>query len=270
MSDNRPVVTLTTDFGSVDGYSGIVKGVLIGLAPQVSIVDISHEVKRWDIKAAAWILANSYQYFPSGTVHLAVVDPGVGTSRRPIAIVCRSGAFVGPDNGIFSFVLDRERDAQAYTLTNADTWLKPVSATFHARDIFAPVAARLASGWQAESLGEITDMETLVRLPVPPLRSQLGCLEGEVVYVDCFGNLISNIPASMVSPGARCFLDGRALGALAVTYDSAPAGSVVVIAGSHGFIEIAMSQGPADCELNAGPGSKLKLEAGGAHFPASS
>src|SRR4029434_4312013 len=169
LANKRPIVTLITDFGTVDGYAGVVKGVLLSLAPDLQIVDITHEVEPWNICAAAWIAANTCKYVPNGTVHVAVVDPGVGTSRRAIAVVSDACTFVGPDNGIFSAVTAGSTGLSVYELTKKEFWLSPVSATFHARDIFAPVAARQATGTTASKLGKKIEPETLVKLPLPPV-----------------------------------------------------------------------------------------------------
>ncbi len=260
MTDRQPIVTLLTDFGSTDGYTGVVKGVLLSLAPNVQIVDVTHDVDPWDVQAANWIIANTYRYFPTGTVHVAVVDPGVGTARKPIAIVAGEGTFVGPDNGIFSSVIAALANAEIYELTEPEFWLSPVSATFHARDIFAPVAARLATGTNAGRLGKRIGSETLTRLPCPQVVQGEGWVEGQIVYVDRFGNLISNIPISLAHPGAGCVVDGRNIGYLAITYGSAGKGEAVVVPGSHGCVEIGLSQGSAASALKAAVGSTVRME----------
>lgn len=260
MTERQPIVTLLTDFGSADGYAGVVKGVLLSHTPDVCIVDLTHDVGPWNVQAADWIIANSYRYFPRWTVHMAVVDPGVGTQRRGLAIVTGAGTFVGPDNGIFSSVVGCEADAQAYQLTEPEYWLSPVSATFHARDIFAPVAARLAGGIEASRLGKRIEPGTLARLPCPQVARGHGWVEGQVAYVDRFGNLISNIPVSLIDQGAACLLDGREIGTLATTYGSAPAGQVVVVPGSHGCIEVGVARGSAAGSLKAGVGSAVRME----------
>jgi hypothetical protein len=260
LANKRPIVTLITDFGTVDGYAGVVKGVLLSLAPDLQIVDITHEVEPWNVSAAAWIAANTYKYFPNGTVHVAIVDPGVGTSRRPVAVVSAAGTFVGPDNGIFSAVTAGAKGLSVYELTEKKFWLKPVSATFHGRDIFAPVAARLATGITASQLGKKIEAETLVKLPLPPVVCGENWVEGQIVYEDRFGNLISNIPLSLTATGAGCLVDGKKIGALSYTYASAAGGQPLAVPGSHGFVEIGLPLGSAASALKAGVGSAVRLE----------
>ena len=262
MADKGPIVTLITDFGTTDGYAGVVKGVLLSLAANLMIVDITHDVEPWNIRAAAWIAANTYKYFPAGTVHLAVVDPGVGTARRPIAVVSDAGTFVGPDNGIFTAAAASEKALAAYELTEKEFWLKPLSATFHARDIFAPVAARLATGTPAHRLGTRIDAETLVKLPSPQIVCGQDWVEGEIVHVDRFGNLISNIPVSATAAGATCLVNGQRIGALTSTYGSTSGGQPAVVPGSHGFVEIGVTEGSATSALHAGVGSAVRMESG--------
>lgn len=261
MSEIKAIVTLTTDFGSVDGYTGQLKGVLLQFAPRVTVVDISHEVKPGDIQAAAWIVSSAYSYFPSGTVHVAVVDPGVGSQRRAILLVCDAGAFVGPDNGIFSPVIEREQQLAAFDLNNPEYWLHPVSSTFHGRDIFAPVAGRLASGLAPEKLGTAIDVDTLSRLPDKTFSCGAGWVEGEVVYIDRFGNLITNIPAALAGQGDRCLIDGKQVARVATTYASGEPGQALAIAASHGRLEIAVGRGSAADLLGARIGSVVRVEA---------
>ncbi|HEY9868201.1 MAG TPA: SAM-dependent chlorinase/fluorinase [Candidatus Obscuribacterales bacterium] len=262
MRESTAIVTLTTDFGSVDGYTGQLKAVLLNFAPRATVVDISHEVKPGDIQAAAWIVSSAYSYFPRGTVHVAVVDPGVGSQRRAILLVCDAGAFIGPDNGIFSPVIEREKQLAAYDLNNPDYWLHPVSSTFHGRDIFAPVAGRLASGLAPEKLGTTIGVETLTRLPDKTFSCGKGWVEGEIVYIDRFGNLITNIPASLAAQGDKCFIDSRQVARVASTYASGEPGQALAIAASHGCLEIAVCRGSAADLLGARVGSAVRLEAG--------
>jgi S-adenosylmethionine hydrolase len=242
--ERPPVITMTTDFGLHDGYVGTMKGVIHTLLPDAAVVDISHAVGPQQIHEAAFILYRAYRYFPASAIHIAVVDPGVGTSRRPIVLVTRHGTFVGPDNGIFTYVLRAEqasvRDPEmadrpawvggmwgvapnwagdepsrgddedayglprAYHLDNPDYWLASVSSTFHGRDIFAPAAAHLASGAQPERMGGPISADSLAMLPTgaPRIhRSSRGTtIVGQIVYMDHFGNIITNLPERLLAP----------------------------------------------------------------------
>src|ERR1041384_1514346 len=186
------IITLTTDFGMADWFVGSMKGVILGIEPRATIVDIAHEVPPGDIRAGGFALAASYRCFPRQTVHLAVVDPGVGSSRQAIAVRTADYWFVGPDNGVLSFALMQEKMLLEIRRLDNDVYSrKPVSSTFHGRDIFAPVAARVALGVEADALGQ--KLEDYVRLPWPPTKFELNVVTGEVVYIDRFGNAITNI-----------------------------------------------------------------------------
>ena len=189
----RRIITLLTDFGTTDYFVGAVKGVILSADPETHIVDITHEIPPQDIEAAAFTLLAAHSSFPAGTIHLAVVDPGVGSSRRPIVYKCMT-FFVGPDNGVFSYVCDRSTvsPAKTFHLTNEKYFRKRVSETFHGRDVFAPFAAALASGVKPNELGApITDM---VRLPsLTPVTTRGGEIKGRVIHIDRFGNCITNI-----------------------------------------------------------------------------
>lgn len=261
MSESTAIITLTTDFGSVDGYTGQLKGVLLQFAPRATVVDISHEVKPGDIHSAAWIVSSAYRCFPSGSVHVAVVDPEVGTQRRAILLVCDAGAFIGPDNGLFSPVIEREKQLTAYDLNKPQYWLHPVSSTFHGRDIFAPVAGRLASGLAPDKLGTAVDVDTLARLPEKTFSCGAGWVVGEIVYIDRFGNLITNIPASQAGQGDKCFVDGKQVACVVATYASGEPGQVMAIGASHGCLEIAVCRGSAADLLDARVGSPVRVEA---------
>ncbi len=258
-NDGPALITMTTDFGSVDGFAGTVKGVILGIAPKARIIDLSHEVAPGDIAAASWILKTSWSYFPPGSIHLAVVDPGVGGSRRPLIIEAETAAFIGPDNGIFSFLYSGGLKVKAYELENDRYRLSPVSATFHARDIFGPAAAHLTIGVSAGELGAEIEVGGLVRLPALELLTAEDGIHGRVEYVDRFGNLITNIPSDAPPAGAVCFVEGRQAGHLRRSYASVAAGEPVVVAGSHGVLEIAVNRGRA-CEFFAcGAGAAVRV-----------
>ncbi len=198
------MVTLLSDFGLQDVYVGVIKGVIAQINPDLQVIDLTHQIPPQNIAAGRFCLMNAAPYFPAGTVHLAVVDPGVGTARRAIALQLPQGYFVGPDNGLFSGVLSlaaTEPDAEiiAVELTNSNYWRSPQpSTTFHGRDIFAPVAAHLACGIPLECLGDPINPATLVQLSLPDCTVTDGEIEGSIQYIDQFGNLITNIPAEVV------------------------------------------------------------------------
>ena len=189
----RPLITLLTDFGTRDAYVGSLKGVILSLNPEVRLVDLSHEVDPQDIRAGAFMLAEAAAYFPPGTIHLAVVDPGVGSRRRALAARCRGHYWVGPDNGLFHLIFNRAPDLAMVSLENPAYFRPRVSATFHGRDIFAPVAAHLSLGVDLDDFGpRVTDPVSLA-FPEPEFGPET--IQGEIISVDRFGNLISNIPA---------------------------------------------------------------------------
>lgn len=251
------IITLTTDFGLADGYVGVMKGVILGIAPHVVMVDLTHEVAPQNIRQAAFILATAVAYFAPGTIHLAVVDPGVGTPRRPLLVVTPRARYVGPDNGIFSQAL-AEPNAQAWELDQPAYWLSTVSRTFHGRDVFAPIAAHLAAGVPPERLGRrIYDP---VSLPLSaPRRHADGHISGEVIHVDRFGNLISNIPAGWITPGAWSCRIADQVAPLVGSYAEVPEGALAGLVGSAGAVEVAVRNGNAARRLNVEIGEKVEL-----------
>ena len=238
------IVTLTTDFGLADGYVGIMKGVILGIAPAARLVDLSHKIAPQNVRQAAHVLVRAAPFFPAGTVHLVVVDPGVGGERRPLLVRTATATYVGPDNGLFTAALDQPR-AQAFALDRPDFWLAEVSRTFHGRDIFAPVAAYLARGVPAEALGR--PIPDALRLSLPePERTAGGHIAGEVVYTDHFGNLITNIPGDWV-PGLRwqVRVAGRQIDGLHTTYAEGAPGELMALVSSGSTLEIAVRDGNA-------------------------
>ncbi len=191
------IITLTTDFGLDDIYVGIMKGVILSINPACTIVDITHAVTPRDIAAGAFALESSCPYFPAGAIHMAIVDPGVGSGRRALVVETERSLFVGPDNGIFSFALSAPGLKAVYALTSTDYFLPDMSATFHGRDIFAPVAAHLSKGVQPEHMGRRIDDPVILPQAVPVMRGA-GILEGCIVHIDRFGNLITNISRVML------------------------------------------------------------------------
>jgi S-adenosyl-L-methionine hydrolase (adenosine-forming) len=270
MPENK-IITLLSDFGLKDVYVGVMKGVIAQINPRLTVIDLTHEIPPQNLAAARFNLMNAYPYFPAGTVHVAVVDPGVGSHRRGIALQIDAGFFVGPDNGLFSGVLHQTRVLAAVELTNPEYWRAPIpSTTFHGRDIFAPVGAHLASGVSLEQLGEGIDPKTLVQLAIPDRTATASGIAGYIQYIDHFGNLVTNIPGAEVqgktwsvvvrdSP-TKMLRDSEAvatLGASALrqsadrtipssqTYSSCPLGEVLALIGSHGWVEIAVNGGNA-------------------------
>jgi S-adenosylmethionine hydrolase len=250
-----PVITLLTDFGTTDSYVGEVKGTLARLAPAASLVDISHDIPPGDVRAGAFVLSRVWARFPSGTVHLVVVDPGVGTSRAALAGQCEGHWFVGPDNGVLTPFLRQE-----VAVVELPT---PVGAspTFHARDLFAPAAAALAQGAALDSLGpRLPRAPTL--LPIPAPHHEAKSLVGEVLYVDRFGNLISNIPGERVPEAGTIEVEGMDLGTLHRTFGDVPSGALLAYVGSGGTVEIAVRDGSAARRLGMGVGGRIRIRLG--------
>lgn len=256
------IITLTTDFGARDWFVGTMKGVILRIHSRATIVDLTHEIPPGDIRAGAFVLAAAAHFFPKGTVHVAVVDPGVGGARKAIAVQTANGFFVGPDNGVLSWALAREKIKSIRRLENDRYFLRPVSRTFHGRDIFAPVAAHLSRGVSIEKLGPAR--KDFIRLPWPKPRVAPGSIEGEVIYIDRFGNGITNLANASVSPrrGHEVWIGRRRLGAVKLFYQSVPAGQAVVVPGSSGFLEIAVHGGSAADELGLVPGARVNLRRG--------
>ena len=199
-SHSRPVIALMTDFGMGDGDVGVMKGVIAGITPDALIIDITHDVAPQNVPSGAWILASAYRYFPKNTVHICVVDPGVGSNRRAIAVHAGDWYFVGPDNGLFSYVLAEQPIHAAILLSNSTYHLPYISSTFHGRDIFAPVGAYLARGLAEtfHELGTPLDPKTLQRLEVGHATRRGTAIDAHIVHIDKFGNLITSIPLTMV------------------------------------------------------------------------
>ena len=274
---SRPLLIFTTDFGLTDAYAGVMKGVALGINPELRFIDLTHQIAPQNVAQGAFVLGLGYRYFPADAIHVAVVDPGVGTSRRPILLQTPHGSFVAPDNGLLSRVLsDYLPDPstsletvevppvlRAFHLTNPDYWRHPVSSTFHGRDVFTPVAAHLSLGVAPESLGELTT--ELEWLPLTPYRVTPEGVGGEIIYCDVYGNLISNIPASLLEGGEldEVRIRGRSIRRLSATFlDTAVGASrpdLVALIGSHGYLEVAVPSGSAAATLSAGPGEPLTV-----------
>lgn len=268
------IITLTTDFGTTDGYVGTMKGVILGISPGVTLVDISHQVRPQDIRGGAFVLESACPYFPPDTIHVVVVDPGVGGHRRILAARTLHATFVGPDNGVLSWALDRDRIQSIVSVTRPEYWLYAVSRTFHGRDVFAPVAAHLSRGVPIEELG--VPIEDPVRLPRPLPRLEAdGAVSAEVMYVDHFGNMvttvivdpknhcITNLPdvvhGTHLSETTRIEILGQRIGPLERSYAAAALGELVAVVGSSGHLELAVRDGSAADTLKAHVGTPVRV-----------
>ena len=316
-NERPPVITITTDFGQYDGYVGTMKGVIYTLLPDAQVVDISHEIAPQQIHEGAFILYRAYRYFPATAVHVAVVDPGVGSSRRPIVLTTSHGTFVGPDNGIFTYVLRaeqapaehpgsasrpawaggmwgvapdwagektplREQPAtharhdqahgmpRAYHLQSSDFWLSSVSSTFHGRDIFAPVAAHLASGAHPDRMGTPVALDSLVTLPVgAPRVSAAGgkaTVIGQILHLDRFGNIITNLPDRLLAPLLQdatsipiIEVGDHKITGLANSYADVREGQPVAMMGSEGLLEIAVRNASASQRMKVRIGDSVRI-----------
>lgn len=252
------IVTLLTDFGLTDPFVGIVKGVILGINPEVRLVDLTHDIPPQDILAGSLGLEAAAPFFPPGTIHLAVVDPGVGGERRPLAVEAGGHAFVGPDNGLFTFLWDRPA-VRAVACSNPAYHLPSVSPTFHARDLFAPVAARLSLGLPLSRLGP--PVEDPVKLPWPRPRQHGDAESGEILYVDRFGNLMTNLVLSESREGTEIVIEvaGVKIPRLSPYYGATRPGEVGAIVGSTGRIEIFLNGGSARERLGVGRGAPVRM-----------
>ncbi|MCX5874896.1 MAG: SAM-dependent chlorinase/fluorinase [Deltaproteobacteria bacterium] len=253
------IITLTTDFGLEDEYVGVLKGVILGLAPQARLIDLCHTIRPQDVRQAAFILQAAAPYFPKGTIHLAIVDPGVGTNRQLLAVRAMGQFFLGPDNGILSPFLHDPLFEEAIYIDCPEHYLTPLSATFHGRDILAPIAAALANGIGLSSLGNRTLKEKLIKLASPTLQIDRihGNIAGSVIHIDHFGNLTTNIhqrdlagltadPASI-----QIFHKQQQVTGLTSDYASGPNGRFLALIGSRGYLELAVANGNAARILGA-------------------
>jgi len=257
-----PIITLTTDFGARDGYVGAIKGVILSIAPQSTIVDIAHGIPPQDVAAGAVALAQAAPLYPAGTIHVAVVDPGVGGQRADILVEAGGHFYIGPDNGVLSLVARGPR--QIFRIESGDFRREPVSPTFHGRDVFAPTAARLAAGARAMDVGPIVD--AMVEIGRPPTRRGPGVIEGEVIHVDGFGNLITSLPGEVLAGAPETDIGvevdaGEGLFAPLVgrTFSDVDPGALVAYVGSGGQVEIARRDGSAARRMDASRGTVVRV-----------
>lgn len=261
-------MVLTTDFGLQDPYVGVMKGVALGINPLVPIIDLTHQIRPQNVAQGAFVLGSSYRFFPPGAIHVVVVDPGVGTDRNALLLLTPRGRFLAPDNGVLSHVLrdyldeppgqsgeiDVPAALAAYRLTNPRYWLHPVSRTFHGRDVFAPAAAHLSLGVHPNDLGEPLKLLSWLPSPLPGRAGNI--IQGEIVNVDHFGNLVTNIPAPMLEgfSGVDVKIRGRVIHGLIPTFHGGPEAlkdGLVALVGSHGYLEAAVRDGSAAMLLGA-------------------
>jgi S-adenosylmethionine hydrolase len=259
----RPIITLTTDYGTNDHLVGTLKGVILKISPDATIVDITHNVTPYDLLDGALAIGSSYSYFPPRTIHVVVVDPGVGTDRRPLLVSGETQYFVAPDNGVLSLVYEREESILVRHANVEHYYLQPVSKTFHGRDVFAPVAAWLAKGSQAAAMGdEITDYK---KFSMPRPKAADGVVKGVVLRVDSFGNLVTNfrpedLPAAALESGAvQLQVGAQTITRLVDTFAKGNPGEAFAYIGSNGFVEIGVNKGSAAKSLNAGRGVAVRL-----------
>ncbi|MBD2356124.1 SAM-dependent chlorinase/fluorinase [Tolypothrix sp. FACHB-123] len=254
------IVTLLSDFGDRDIYVGVMKGAIAQINPNLKVIDLTHQIPPQNIVAARFCLMNAYPYFPTGTVHIAVVDPGVGSSRRAIALQFAGGFLVGPDNGLFSGILSQNIAIAAVELTNCNYWRTPQpSNTFHGRDIFAPVGANLASGVPIQELGTAIDPATLVQLNISECQQTPSGVLGCIQYIDHFGNLVSNIPGSYVQGKNWCVQVGGLTIPGAETYSHVKRGEAIALVESNGWVEIAINNGNAHLQLQLNLQDSLEI-----------
>ncbi|MDH5695893.1 MAG: SAM-dependent chlorinase/fluorinase [Dehalococcoidia bacterium] len=267
---------MTTDLGLADAYVAAMKGVMLGINPEAKLVDICHTIRPQNIAQAAFVLSRAYPFFPEGTIHVVVVDPGVGTRRRAIILRTKAADFVAPDNGVLSYVIQQasvkpaggsinqqkielEPGLQAVAITKPQFWRSPVSSTFHGRDIFAPVAARLSLGFPPTDFGEAITSVTMLPLP-QPYQAADGSVVGHIIHIDSFGNLITDIKSDVLPQSKQAItieVGNQLISGLSRTY--AEGSGLLALIGSDGYLEVAVKGGSASTFLGAEVGDKVKV-----------
>lgn len=260
-----PAIVLLTDFGFRDSYVGVMKGVIRTISRSAEIIDLSHNIMPQDVAEAAFVLSASYRYFPPETIFVCVVDPGVGTDRAVLCMQAAGKVFLAPDNGLLSVIEEEAGREEVRKVTERKYFLAEPSSTFHGRDIFAPVAAHLAQGVELQKLGPVQRYIRKLRLP-KPIRAADGSLRGEIIYIDQFGNLITNIRGATLTrepegPGeqVQVRVKRREVTGLAGTYGDRDAGELLALVGSSGYLEIAVNQGSAAQLLGCEKGDSVTL-----------
>lgn len=259
-------IFLLTDFGTADTYVGIVKAVISSIAPFSHIVDLTHEIPPQDVRAGAFALMTAAPYLPDDAIVVAVVDPGVGTERRPIAVQVGTRTFVGPDNGLLSWAVGDGANAKIVVLDRAQFWLPNVSATFHGRDIFGPVAAHLATSVRLSWVGTPTDAMVTIPFPGPQVTrdeaDQIQSVTGEIIHADRYGNLISNLRTDDLPADPWVSIGKRVIAGLSPNYQSTGTGPLIALIGSAGLLEIARPNGSAAKHLDVGVGAAVTITGG--------
>jgi S-adenosyl-L-methionine hydrolase (adenosine-forming) len=257
-----PVITLTTDFGTSDGYVAQMKGVILSIKPDATIVDVTHEIEPFSILDGALVLKGVSRFYGQGTIHVAVVDPGVGGSRRGIVTMAEGQFYVGPDNGLFSLILASATSSEAREIRNAELTLPDPHPTFHGRDVLAPVAAHLAAGASFKVVGPV--VEDPVTLAIDQPKRLEHSLEGEVIYIDRFGNLTTNIEAGMLPEPVDTVEMGKVrIRGLSTFFDQVPDKEALALINSFGFLEIAVNRGNASRQFGMERGARVRV-----HFKA--
>jgi S-adenosylmethionine hydrolase len=256
------IITLTTDFGTDDHLVGAMKGVILKINPDVTIVDITHKVTPFDLLDGALTIGAAYAYFPPKTIHVVVVDPGVGTERRPLLVSGQNQYFIAPDNGVLSLVYEREQNVVVRHANVEHYYLQPLSKTFHGRDVFAPVAAWLAKSWQSGSMGD--EIQDYKKMALPRPKKAAGGLKGLVLKIDSFGNLVTNfraddLPAEAQNGAFKLQVGTQAVGRLVDTFARGKAGEPIAYLGSSGYLEVAINKANAARTLNVGRGAPVIL-----------
>ena len=248
----RSFVTLTTDFGLSDHYVGVMKGVIAGIAPDVGVIDITHDVPAFNVPEGAFAIAQAYRWFPTGTTHVVVVDPGVGSSRRAVAARVGGHLFVAPDNGVLSFVLERDPEFEMRAI-DARHGLAEISRTFHGRDLFAPAAARLMAGLRFDHVGPRVREPLMLHSMEPTAR------RGRVLHVDRFGNLVTNFRAGQLGSREGLQVGAGTVFAMAESYAEAPVGAPFLIEGSSGYLEVSINRASAAQLLGVRAGTEITI-----------
>ncbi len=263
-----PIVTIISDFGLRDEYAGVIKGVILSICPSVSIIDITHQIDPQDIPQAAYLIPSVYRFFPQGTVHLVVVDPGVGGERDILAVSHEGHIFIAPDNGVLTLLMSRGKTGTIVRINNADYFLKSVSTTFHGRDIFAPVSAHIISGTALKDLGKRIECEDIIRLEDLGCRiSETGELFGKIISIDRFGNLTTNIDSNSLTVVCRSEFKRRLqirigahrISGLSERYSNVALNTPLALIGSRNYLEIAVNCGSAEKYFKAQKGDSVQV-----------
>ena len=257
------IITLTTDFSWQDGFVGAMKGVMLSINPNLNIIDLAHNLPRQEVFVGAMLLRNVCKFYPKGSIHVVVIDPGVGSNRKAIVAVADNATFVVPDNGLLSFVNQTMPIREIYSIENPALQMEKISPTFHGRDVFAPVAAHLSLGKLAQEVGP--PLKQFYSFPFPEPKVSGDRIEGEITFVDTYGNLITNIEEKLFrSWGTDCILriGGREIAGLSETFANANEGSPLFYAGSSGFLEVAINKGDAATAFEVTQGTKVVLNHG--------